>query len=62
MDTLLRKGNAVANVTSTDKRLSQMRPRLYYVRVDTEGNQPFLQKRVCAELIITYLLNFQSQQ
>jgi len=49
-------------VPDKEKTKTQPRARAYFVRIDTTGRKPLLEKRSCIELVTTFLFNFRRQQ
>lgn len=45
-----------------DKTKTQTRARAYFLRIDTTGRRPLLEKQSCIELVTTFLFNFRRQQ
>lgn len=46
----------------SDKLKTQPRARAVFLRIDTSGGRPLLETKACNELVLTYLLNYRSQQ
>jgi hypothetical protein len=49
-------------VPDKEKTKTQPRARAYFVRIDTIGRRPLLERQSCVELVTTFLFNFRRQQ
>ncbi len=49
-------------MTDKEKTKTQPHARTYFVRIDTAGRKPLLEKQSCIELVTTFLFNFRRQQ
>lgn len=47
---------------SPNKRKTQPHSKAVFIRMDTVGGKPLLEKRACIELVTTFLFNFRQQQ